>query len=745
MTRNVPTLKGMDLKSMFESAVSPVKSHPWDSVVDFATDPSFCGNKLYPRQQTLLKLIYLEREHMTQYDTDVIGEWSRSFADKAYTIGVQEDIWDRVDYLRDQGYDHFRQVQGVMGRRASKGHIGGILFNERMSHLVTLDDPQSHFGIETGHDIYFLVVATSTGQALKFLFADVVTQVRKNAWLRPYIVEALPHIIRVQTPADMRRTAELIAQGTPPRRPITSVNAEPVSTNSATVRGSATFVAGFDEFAFSIGGDSSRSGNAVYSAVEPSLDQFGKEALIYMPSSPWTKVGKFYELYQAGSVLLDSYLERMGQLKNGSNRSKLEEQIVSDARDSIIANPEMLIVQLESWGLYKDWEQSAWLLSKPSRSYEKREATRSGLTELELRSGARAVVKGENALDIGDSIIHGRSVDTIDDLQQVNEVKDGELVLDDWRAVDPGPRFQGAIQVVPDPNGDQPQRSMAAMESRDRNLFRVERRGQFVTTQNAYLDSDKVEAVFAPFWGDRELEQQNHGRIDRQYLLHCDPAKSGADFALMLGHTELSPYPDSDGKNYRHLIIDQHKVYQGSSYEDGIVDYLDVIKDIQDIIRRFPTLKSISMDQFNSVMPLQEIRKYADSLGRRLDVSEFTFTASSNQRMYSALKTAVNLGWIHAPTDDYFDGGKGCLLEQEMKFLEEVNGRVTKQKTGLVSHDDLVDCLGVLVVKLLSGQVTETTETLDAMSVGIGLPAGIQQRGKQAMSDAASRLNSLYE
>lgn len=49
---------------------------PWDSIVTFATHKSFCGKRLYPRQMTLLKLMYLETESMTDYDRDVIGTWT---------------------------------------------------------------------------------------------------------------------------------------------------------------------------------------------------------------------------------------------------------------------------------------------------------------------------------------------------------------------------------------------------------------------------------------------------------------------------------------------------------------------------------------------------------------------------------------------------------------------------------------------------------------------------------------------
>ena len=130
----------MDLVGQFRSAMS--QARPWDSIIDFATHPSFTGLRLYPRQQTLLKLIYLETENMTAYDLDVIEEWRQGFKDPRTPAGVQEDIWERIEFLKANGYTHFPHVQAILGRRASKGMIGGVLGAERLGYLVTLDNPQ---------------------------------------------------------------------------------------------------------------------------------------------------------------------------------------------------------------------------------------------------------------------------------------------------------------------------------------------------------------------------------------------------------------------------------------------------------------------------------------------------------------------------------------------------------------------------------------------------------------------------
>ena len=88
---------------------------PWESVIDFATHKSFCGFPIFPRQATLLKLIFLETEHMTAYDLDVIEHWCEGFKRHKDIFGVQPDIWQRIEYLKARGYRRFPHIQAVLG------------------------------------------------------------------------------------------------------------------------------------------------------------------------------------------------------------------------------------------------------------------------------------------------------------------------------------------------------------------------------------------------------------------------------------------------------------------------------------------------------------------------------------------------------------------------------------------------------------------------------------------------------
>ncbi len=228
-----------DVLTQFRQSIKPKK--PWDNIIDFATHPSFTGLRLYPRQQTLLKLIYLETENMTGYDLEVIDEWTRNFGNSKSPYGVQPDIWERVEYLKSHGFTHFPHVLGVQGRRASKGMVGGILGAERMGHMVYLDDPQSHYGIAEGKDLFLHVVATNSVQAKRFLFADIRQAVEQNKTLSKYISTSKEYYLSLRTPADLRAIADLRVRGVRADREIASVRALAMSSVSSSGRGGTAF------------------------------------------------------------------------------------------------------------------------------------------------------------------------------------------------------------------------------------------------------------------------------------------------------------------------------------------------------------------------------------------------------------------------------------------------------------------------------------------------------------------------
>lgn len=287
--------KSFNAVDMMTSAMQ--SKPPWDSIVDFATHRSFCGFPIFPRQATLLKLIFLETENMTQYDIDVIDEWRRGFVLSRDPFGVQPDIWHRVEYLKKRGYRRFPHIQMVLGRRASKGALGGLLGCEQIAYLHSKDNPQKFYGIDENKDIYLNVGGTSQTQAARQLFADVRTRVEKCQYFypkgqQPWIAETKDAILRVRTPADLRYIAELRAAGAHPDHIIASLVATACSASSVAGRGQTSYGNFYDEFAFHVQTGSVKSDTEIYKDWQPSLGQFknkntgADDSLTYLPSSP---------------------------------------------------------------------------------------------------------------------------------------------------------------------------------------------------------------------------------------------------------------------------------------------------------------------------------------------------------------------------------------------------------------------------------------------------------------------------
>lgn len=277
---------GFDPMAMLRQSLR--KDTPWESVIDFATHEAFCDQLLYPRQATLLKLIFLETDNMTAYDIDTIEDWRKGFKRHRDIFGVQPDIWKRVQYLKDRGYRRFPRIQAVLGRRASKGFIGAILAAEQIAYLISLDNPQQHYNIRTGKDCFLNVGATSQTQAQRHQYADIRDVVEGCRWLKPWIAETKDHQMRLRTPADLRRIAEMKATGVPIEHTIASLWVVALSASSVAGRGATSYANFFDEFAFHVQGtDSTKSSENIYEDWQPSLGQFKQEALTYVPSSPF--------------------------------------------------------------------------------------------------------------------------------------------------------------------------------------------------------------------------------------------------------------------------------------------------------------------------------------------------------------------------------------------------------------------------------------------------------------------------
>lgn len=313
---------GINLLDKFSSAMQNKNV----GIVEFAESDEFCNKPLYPRQRVLLKLFFLEE--MEGWEEDILSEWINNPNNE---VAISPNIRERRQRLIDENYSHFREIILVGGRRASKGHITGLAIAKKFWDLIALGNPQEHYGIDSDKQIYCTIIAASEDQAKKYQFADARGSLMSCRAMQPYLQRIINTEVHVRTPSDEQKQLDL---GHTNFKVPSSLIVRASAANAATLRGEATIVAVMDEMAHMMEGVSSKSGaDEIFEAITPALDQFGPDALIFQNSSPYTKIGKFYENYcKAMNIDIDS-----GQ--------KVDSDI--DYR--------MLSFQYPSWELYKDW------------------------------------------------------------------------------------------------------------------------------------------------------------------------------------------------------------------------------------------------------------------------------------------------------------------------------------------------------------------------------------------------------
>lgn len=309
------------------------------SIIEFCLSDAYLNRpNLYPRQATLLKIMFLQKDMLTQYDYDVIGEWTESYLHTADergegNNGIVPDVLERMDLLIAQGRPWFRQTSNISGRRGSKGHIGGQAGAYVLWNYMGLADPQDHFGIDRDKALTGIVFAGKKDQAIKNQWGDLNSVILGGPCFTPYIAKALGESLSVYSPNDWLRKKEREERGIVAAGDMATFQIVPKESTLMAGRGPASFMQFYDEMAHVVATGANRSAEEIYTAATPALDQFGNWGFIYIPTSPWQKIGQAYVEYQQSI-----------ETHEGPHGTQVP------------SYPEKLMVQLTSWDIYKDWE-----------------------------------------------------------------------------------------------------------------------------------------------------------------------------------------------------------------------------------------------------------------------------------------------------------------------------------------------------------------------------------------------------
>ena len=299
---------------------------------------------LYPRQATLLKIIFLRDDLFTAYDREVIAEWIENFHTtnpdagpdnkfSAQTNGIQPDIYERIAWLKEHGYHWFKEVLLAIGRRGSKGYVCALAMAYVLWNYLAKANPQEYYGIERDKQLACMIFAGKREQAKENLWGDLYNVITGAPCYTRYISQALTELLTVYAPYDFIRMQKLLKRGITSTKDIATFRIVPRESTPLAPRGPAGCILGFDEAAHVRSTGVTRAFGDVYNSATPSLDQFGRDAFICLPSSTWEMIGKFYELWELA-------LER------------------EPTEPGAPVYPNKLMLQLASWQIYEDWEKA---------------------------------------------------------------------------------------------------------------------------------------------------------------------------------------------------------------------------------------------------------------------------------------------------------------------------------------------------------------------------------------------------
>lgn len=590
-------------------------------IIEFTMSDRYLNRpNLYPRQGTLLKIIFLQEHLLTDYDHAVIDEWEQSYLHTAddkgegnngIVPGVRERMrinatcpcghhasehegrasqCQQCECTEYRGRHWFREVVSVIGRRGSKGHVGAIAGAYVLWHYICKGDPQGYYGVDRDKRLTGIVFAGKKEQAKVNQWKDLTNIILGAPCFSRYIARSQTESLSLYSRHDFVKMAEQAARGISTEVDQSTFVILPAESTTMAGRGPASFLQMYDEAAHVVKGVAKQPAEAVYDAATPSLDQFGLDGFIYLPSSPWQKIGLFYDKYQ--------------------------EAIEVDEHGNAVY-PEMMMIQLTSWDPYVDWEIAHTIPRAP-----------------------------------------------------------GEL---------PYQRLKNAIQTY--------DHQMQQLEKANPETFKVERRSHFATVLDAYLNPDKVTAIWEPYNG-QPLKMGGRGNLATTYRAHGDPSKSGAGFGFSIAHIA-----GFDERNLPHVVFDEITAWLPENYEGHEVDYEVIQNDLCDYLDRYMPAE-MTFDQFNSVSTIQALQRHAQrrQYPKRVQIYERTATGPLNWKTYETFKTALNLGLVHAP---YFE-----LADLELTFLQDLGGRVEHPTSGPVKTKDVADTMAIVVYELIGDQMS---------------------------------------
>lgn len=276
------------------------------NIVEFAEAPWGLGlgateevPPLYPVQRFLLKCYYnipLDDGEKNIIIKDRFNEKVRfHFSEMEYLHFLFEEGRININEVTGNPEDVRSNLLLVIGRRGLKTSSIALLISYEIYKLLRKYNPHQYYNIMAGDEIRFSCIATNKEQATE-LFSRITGHIERSDYFKRFRNRPTLNYMQLSTEHDV----ESYGMG---GRPSIRVVASPCSGRG--LRGHNNMIVVFDEMAYFFEADTSidRSDRVIYEAVTPSVAKFNSpdgqpHGRIISISSPGTRSGKFFELYQ---------------------------------------------------------------------------------------------------------------------------------------------------------------------------------------------------------------------------------------------------------------------------------------------------------------------------------------------------------------------------------------------------------------------------------------------------------------
>lgn len=209
--------------------------------ITFVVGEQWCNRpNLYPRQATLLKVIFLRDDLFTDFDEQVIDEWEAEYA-RTGNHGIVPQIRFRIRWLKANGYKWFREVLLVMGRRAGKGHVTALAMAYVLWNYMAKGDPQKFYGVDRDKKLACLVFAGKRDQAKATVFGDLVNVILGAPCFGPFISSPQTEKLTVYAPHDFIRMRKQAQRGIVSQRDMATFEIMPKESTPMAGRGPTSF------------------------------------------------------------------------------------------------------------------------------------------------------------------------------------------------------------------------------------------------------------------------------------------------------------------------------------------------------------------------------------------------------------------------------------------------------------------------------------------------------------------------